>query len=200
MAAVLDELKTLPLQQRINVIAADVKSGADIYRNASAHDIAELVGIQSSWHPDGEWTPRAAYLPRNTLAELTESTDCLWSEDVADKVKKIVSEERYKVMEEVDAFIQTNAFQSKKITLALERLSVEETALIENLHHVEWYESGQHYYEVAYISVSPQDGEPLVFEAEIEDDGTCITLLTPYDERDGAFTADDPNSIKMGEW
>ncbi|MCP4077036.1 MAG: hypothetical protein GY744_12745 [Gammaproteobacteria bacterium] len=31
------------------------------------------------------------------------------------------------------------------------------------------------------------DGKGLSFEAYIEDDGECINLLGPYDDRDGKF-------------
>ena len=39
----------------------------------------------------------------------------------------------------------------------------------------------------AYNSIEAPRGKVLTFQALIEDDGTCITLLTPYDERDGEF-------------
>jgi hypothetical protein len=40
---------------------------------------------------------------------------------------------------------------------------------------------------VAHYSVQSVFGYSLSFEAEIEDDGVCIHLRTPYDYRDGKF-------------
>ncbi len=39
---------------------------------------------------------------------------------------------------------------------------------------------------LAHFTLQTPAGD-LSFEASIEDDGTCLTLLTPYDERDGEF-------------
>lgn len=46
-------------------------------------------------------------------------------------------------------------------------------------------ESGLNY--LALYTITSQEGD-LSFEAHIEDDGTCLVLLTPYDKRDGEFT------------
>jgi len=40
---------------------------------------------------------------------------------------------------------------------------------------------------IAHYTVLASDGRELEFEAVIEDDGYCITLLGPYDHRDGRF-------------
>ena len=41
---------------------------------------------------------------------------------------------------------------------------------------------------VARYSIQTDSGYALSFEAQIEDDGTCIYLKTPYDYRDGKFS------------
>ena len=40
----------------------------------------------------------------------------------------------------------------------------------------------------AYYYIDAPDGRTLTFEALIDDDGGCVDLQTPYDERDGKFT------------
>jgi hypothetical protein len=48
-----------------------------------------------------------------------------------------------------------------------------------------------------YVIESPL-GEDLWFEAEIEDDGACIILRTPYDSRDNRFI--DLTNCLVDEW
>ena len=43
------------LEARIAAIAEDVRSKKDQYRGIEPHELAELLGIVTSWHPDGEW-------------------------------------------------------------------------------------------------------------------------------------------------
>ena len=40
---------------------------------------------------------------------------------------------------------------------------------------------------LAYHYINAPQGRTLTFEAFIDDDGGCVDLKTPYDERDGAF-------------
>ena len=40
---------------------------------------------------------------------------------------------------------------------------------------------------LAYHYINAPHGRTLTFEAFIDDDGGCVDLKTPYDERDGAF-------------
>jgi hypothetical protein len=41
---------------------------------------------------------------------------------------------------------------------------------------------------LAHYSIQAPQGKKLTFEALIEDDGGCVDLKTPYDDRDGTFT------------
>ena len=61
-------------------------------------------------------------------------------------------------------------------------------------HYMEWWaehEGCSGCYCYAYNSIKAPHGKELTFEAFIEDDGACIDLKTPYDERDGKFSALD---------
>ena len=44
---------------------------------------------------------------------------------------------------------------------------------------------------IAHYSIETTSGYSLSFEADIEDDGACIHLKTPYDYRDGKFSSLD---------
>ena len=50
---------------------------------------------------------------------------------------------------------------------------------------------------IATFSVEVGEDQELCFEGDIESDGDCITLRTPYDNRDGGF-ADTGNCWDMG--
>ncbi len=51
---------------------------------------------------------------------------------------------------------------------------------------------------VAHYTVTTPSGDDLCFEGEIEDDGECLTLLTPYDEHDNLFV--DISDCITEEW
>ncbi len=54
---------------------------------------------------------------------------------------------------------------------------------------------------IARYSIETASGYSLSFEGDIEDDGTCITLRTPYDYRDGKFLTlndcDEPGCLRF---
>ena len=41
---------------------------------------------------------------------------------------------------------------------------------------------------VAYYRIETPQGRKISFKAFIEDDGGCVNLKTPHDEREGSFT------------
>ena len=101
---------------------------------------------------------------------------------MADAVKSAVSKERYNGIEaEIEKHERANTIFAVGFLTSEERRLVEVTLAELELADI----SGGR--TIASTGVESPQGDLLNFEALIEDDGGCIDLLTPYDERDGRF-------------
>ena len=88
----------------------------------------------------------------------------------------------YDNLNDHDRITQDLALQNA-VRLNTATATVEKNVIVEVLYEDE-LEGGN---VIARTSVKGTEGNELMFEGLIEDDGDCIDLLTPYDRRDGDF-------------
>lgn len=176
----LAELKTLDVEARIDAVAKDLRQGNPRYAGIPGHDLARALGIPSPGRPGAEWS----FLRYATRKTVEEHADYLGSaSEVIYLLENSVEPERFqellKLAELQDEVAQPDfSFLSRR-----ERNHVEDTVAEKQLEANE----SNAMYCIAHYSVTSSSGKRLEFEAEIEDDGYCITLLTPYDKKAKRF-------------
>lgn len=190
MESVVTELISRPLPQRLEAIADDVSSGRDRYRAIAPHVLASLLGVNSSKRPDGDWT-FIAYAERRRIEDYVVEIEEL--ETFADYLEDKIPAQRCQELR------QLFARQVEASTLDLSFLTPDERVAIEStLNDRELkknLENGR--CTIAQFKIKTPKLE-LWFEGEIEDDGACLTLKTPYDRRDGSFR--DLSGCVTEEW
>jgi hypothetical protein len=171
------EMYDAALDARIAAIAEDVRSKKDQYRGIDPHELAELLGIDTSRHPDRDWD-FIRFQRRVPFEEIVSVGDGpLWMY----RLKECVDFARYAEIEaEADAVYDEKKELNSEFLTAPEKRTIEQWWMQEKLS-----DGGT---LLAFFNVRASNGDILKFEAFIEDDGGCIELKTPYDERDGLFT------------
>jgi hypothetical protein len=178
----LKKLEDMPLADRIAAVAADVDSKQDEFRSIDAHELASLLGIVDAEHPGGGWNFEW-FIPRVPVDDILDQWD---EETIVELFQSQLTPERYK---ELCSKIDLREKDKTNYAKVLEFLTDDENQKIEE-HYMEW--QAEHSTDSAWcsanISIEAPHGKILTFQAFIEDDGACIELKTPYDERDGKFT------------
>jgi hypothetical protein len=176
----LKELLALPLQQRIESIANDVSTHADKFREIEPHDLAAALGVPQARKPDGRWrfARGVEKLKLEEYAELDGVSEVLQHLYL---IEDKLPAERFKSLNkylEAD-YLLTNF----SMLTAKERTLLEEAIAHRNLEDA----AANGMCCFARYSILSSSGYELPFEADVEDDGACIHLRTPYDFRDGRF-------------
>ena len=175
--APLKSLLSMPLALRIATVAQDVKTSRDAFRDINPHDLADALGVPDSRRPtDHDWF-FTHYAEKQTLEEYGERSSeiVLWMEG-------LVSEDRFKDLVEKSANLNSDSASEFDFLKMKERQNIEELIAEKALEsNIENGICCVAHHEIAVSNVKLQ------FEAYIEDDGACIDLMTPYDERDGKF-------------
>ena len=174
----LQKLQDMPLADRIAAVAADVDSKQNEFRSIDAEELASLLGIEDVAHPGDDWN-FGWFILRVPVDDILDQWD---EETIVELLQSQLTLERYKELcSKIDLQQEDNA-------KVLEFLTEDEKRKIEE-HYMEW--QAEHPDSAccsADISIEAPHGKTLTFQALIEDDGACIELKTPYDERDGKFT------------
>ncbi len=170
------DLRALEVQDRINTVYKDIQSRKDLYREIEPHLLAELLGIYDADNPGSDWLKMKIAERQIIERAISDNPEnFLLIERLVDKV----SPDRQKILENLlETFEDTN-------TGNLSLLLPEEVEILERFKQEDVL-----YYSVnviAQFSIKTENGSIMKFEGFIEDDGACIHLLTPYDERDGRF-------------
>lgn len=182
----LNELLSLPEDERIRHIAEDVRSKLDRYRPIDPFQLAEALGIDDAESPSGDWTftCSAEILPleewvivRSPLSEFPY------------RIEDKVDPDRLEQLIELFEAMEDQKERNFDFLTAKERKLIELSFAQEDLELNEENGIGT----VAHRTVGEGD-DSLRFEASIEDDGSCLELLGPYDFRDGLFS-DFSNSV-----
>jgi hypothetical protein len=180
-SSALSELLALDLEQRRQAVADDLFAKSPRYEAIEAHDLAEALGISAAERPDGNWNFMCYAKP-----ETAEQYASRWSDlrsEIVYLIEDQVSPRRFKQLLRLsesldDMDVPDFSFLKPKERDLLEAVILKER-LRDNLEST--------FNVLAHITVIAPGGEHLRFEADIEDDGACINLRTPYDERAGRF-------------
>lgn len=187
----LAELMKHDLDSRRDLVAEDVGKPSPRYSGISPHDLAEALGVPDADQPGPEWSfTRYAeiitvedYAMNNppgseVIYLIRDSTD---PDRFAELLQLAEAEDD---VDEPDFSFLTGTERSKL-----------ETAIAEN----QLEENGSNCMCcIGHFTVTTPSGADLCFEGEIEDDGACINLLTPYDDQANLFM--DLSRCVTDEW
>ena len=169
------KLQEMSLAKRIAAVAADVDSKRDEYRSIDSHELATLLGIGDADQPGGDWDS-VWYIPCVAIEDIFVMRD---KEDIFELLQPHVTTKRY---EELD-----KAYDEVKLKRLISDLLTESEKQTIERGYMEKQDQAFDSLCSAYYVIKAPHGKKLTFEAYIEDDGGCIDLMTPYDERDGKF-------------
>ena len=187
----LAELLALEMDSRRTAVAKDVRSRSPRYRCVPAHDLADALGISESRRPGSEWSfTRYARLmtveeyasynsPASEVIYMIE--DSLDPERLGELVR--LSEPLDDVDKPRFSFLTRSERNDIEDAIAERQLEANESNGMCCLGH---------------CSVKSPSGAELQFEGDIEDDGHCITLRTPYDKRAKRFV--DLSRCRTSYW
>ena len=185
-----DELQSLKYRDRLNAIADDLTSEQDRYRDVNPHDLAKLMRVPCPNPGDG-WTYIKTCIEQS-VEEWIEVNGA--AEELARHLEGHVEPTRLADLEyklsQVDEYSGNPDLSFLKSS---ERLAIE-AALME--HEMDEIEGG---YVVARFCLGSPKGVEFWFEGDIEDDGECIHMRTPYDHRDGQFSEIGPMSEEWSD-
>ena len=175
----LEELLAMPLKKRIAAIDEDVETRKDRYAGIDAFDLADALEVEQPEQPADAWG-FTHYAEKQTVEEFADFQDPV--SELVFYLKDHVKEKRFKELtlkfEQLDS-IDKPSFEFLK---PAERLLIEEAI---NAEQLEANKSNGMCCVASYMVC--KNGHVLCFEGDIEDDGTCLELRTPYDYRDGKF-------------
>jgi hypothetical protein len=178
--AALKALLEMPIAGRIQAIAEDVSTRRDRYKGINAHDLANALGVPQPECPNGDWE-FIRYAEKETVEAFA-----LCSSPVSEIVYLIedkVSPQRFQELLTKSAGLDDKREPKFDFLTAEEREELEDTIAADQLDA-----NGSNGMNcLAEYTVSAPPDDQLRFEANVEDDGSCFILKTPYDYRDGKF-------------
>ncbi len=173
----LQKLLSMPLADRIASVSGDVRTRTDEFCSVHPHRLAEALGVPTTKRPNRSDWAFTDYAQKQSLEEYADQygrlSDCV--SVIEGKVPAQLFEslvQKSSALDELQLDILTDE----------ERREFEEALAFEDLRS----NMDNGICCVAHYSVQGHGGD-LWFEATIEDDGACIDLKTPYDQRDGKF-------------
>ena len=187
----LAELLALDMDSRRTAVAKDVRSRSPRYRCIPAHDLADALGIPESRRPGSEWS-FTRYARMMTVEEYamynSPASEVIYM--IEDSLDPERLEELIRLSEPLDdvekprfSFLTRSERNDIEDAIAERQLEANESNGMCCLGH---------------CSVKSPSGAELQFEGDIEDDGHCITLPTPYDKRAKRFV--DLSRCRTSYW
>ena len=187
----LAELLAVDMDSRRTAVAKDVRSRCPRYRCIRAHDLADALGIPESRRPGSEWS-FTRYARMMTVEEYamynSPASEVIYM--IEDSLDPERLEELIRLSEPLDdvdkprfSFLTRSERNDIEDAIAERQLEANESNGMCCLGH---------------CSVKSPSGAELQFEGDIEDDGHCITLRTPYDKRAKRFV--DLSRCRTSYW
>lgn len=173
-------LLVLPIADRIQAIAEDVRTRRDRYKGIYAHDLANALGVPQPESPGKDWE-----FIRYAKKETVEAFALCFTpaSEIVYLIDGKVPPERFKELLQKSAPLDDIEEPQFDFLTRDEREQLEDAIAADQL---EGNESNGMNCLAEYSVDAPPDDE-LPFEAVVEDDGSCFILRTPYDYRDGTF-------------
>jgi len=187
----LSELLALDMESRRTAVAKDVRSRSPRYRCIPAHDLAKALGIPEPGRPDNGWS-FTRYAPLMTVEEYAMYNSS--ASEVVCMIEDSVDPERFEELVRLSEPLDDIEKPRLSFLTRSERSAIEDAIAERQLEANE--SNGMCC--LAHCSVTSPSGAELQFEGEIEDDGHCITLRTPYDKRAKRFV--DLSRCRTSYW
>jgi hypothetical protein len=170
----LSALLEKPMEKRIVAVARDVNSFNDVYAEIDPFDLAEALGVEQARKPDNDWV----FSVSGDAESIEEYASCNSPvSEIAYFLEGKIDEERFKFLEK--KFAEPDAERNGFNFLTKEERILTEREIVK-MRLSDGLKNGLG--GVATYTVTLRRTH-LRFVATIEDDGSCIYLKTPYDER-----------------
>jgi hypothetical protein len=178
-------------RDRLNAIADDLTSGNDKYRDIEPYRFAELAGLTPPPLDDG-WT-HIYYTNHQDFDELVINQDAeIVFRCAAEYLKgKVDVAILTKVEDALSHYENGNHEVDISFLTSKEKKLIELGFMEQELHELDAP------FVVARTCIGSPKGVELWFEGDIEDDGECLCVRTPYDYRDGEFIDTGPASEEV---
>ena len=178
----LQELTSLPLKDRISAVAKDIATKANKFSEIEPRDLANALGVDDSEQPGTSLTWN--FTRHQEIISVEEYAKYRSpASEVVYLIENDVSPARFDELLALSEPLDNREKPQFDFLTKAERSLLEKAAAEAELKAAS--ENGMHC--IANISVTTESGDKLEFEAEIEDDGTCNNLRTPYDKANGEF-------------
>lgn len=178
--AALAQLLAMSRPERISAVAQDLRNRQDRYREIEPHVLAEALGVPASRRPGGEGWRIIAYARIRSLED--QALEKHPPSELVHVLKGKVSAARFAELETAFAKLDEQEAPTFDFLGKKERLLLEESLARDDLESGIMNGIGS----IARYCAPAEDGG-LCFEGAVEDDGSCIELRTPYDQRDRRF-------------
>lgn len=176
----LRELMAMSVPERLEAVAIDLWATPKRYSSVDPHDLADALAVSSHWKPDGSW----AFVRYAKIERVEKSAQRMSpASELIHLLQGKVSAKRFKSLLAKSARLDDDEAPTFDFLTAGERHDLEQELAKKQLANNE--ENGMNC--LAHFSVTSVSGTVLRFEAEVEDDGECLTLRTPYDQLEGGF-------------
>ena len=183
-------LESMSVEARRDAVLKDLKSKKkDRFRDIPPHKLAELLGVPDAEHPGDNWSFLRYYEKRSlreygwTFGLCYDFELTCWSNPEDQARLRAAYERADKRAREDFTFLSEGERE-----ILLEWCAEQER---ENVRS-----NGMCC--LAHFTLDDDSDGLLRFEAEVEDDGDCYHLLTPYDYRAGRFV--DLSNCDVDEW
>jgi hypothetical protein len=184
-------LLALDMNGRRTAVVKDVRSRSPRYRCIPAHDLADALGIPESRRPGSEWS-FTRYARLMTVEEYAQSNSP--ASEVIYMIEDSLDPERLEELMRLSEPLDDDEKPRFSFLTRSERSSIEDAIAQRQLEANE--SNGMCC--LGHCSVKSPSGAELQFEGDIEDDGRCITLRTPYDKRAKRFV--DLSRCRTSYW
>lgn len=176
----LQDLLALSMSERRDAVARDVRRRFPRYRDIPAHDLAEALGVPQPESPSSDWA-FTRYAEIVTVEEYARNYSP--ASELVYLIEDSIDPTRFQRLLELSEPLDKVEAPSFSFLRKDERHALEHAIAEQQLESNE--SNGMCC--IAHYSVGAPSGDALEFEGDIEDDGTCIYLRTPYDKRARRF-------------
>lgn len=176
----LQELLSLPIATRRSAVASDVRRRSPRYRDIPAHYLAAALGVPQSERPSSDWLfiRYAEIVPVDEYAKNNPPASIL-----VYLIENSVDAKRFQQLLELSVPLDEAETPRFSFLLQNEQDELEHAIAERQLRNNAL--NGMSC--IARYSVKSPSGAVLEFEGDIEDDGACIHLRTPYDKHAKGF-------------
>jgi len=169
------------IQDRIDLVAADYNSGADLFAEVSGHDLLEALGESCD---NGDMTQYRNH---------QDFRDCdTWSENLREKLAPYVTHKRMKALEKLLCLFDEGLIEEDDIGL-----NAHEEKVLQLLHDLRRCEHGLPDFGIRTWSVEATDGTALFFYGYVGDGGEVSNIRNPYLLREGF---PDPDGVEYDHY